>query len=308
MTHSIDSTIVDLGSGNDNVVTRRQLIEADLDSHAIQRRIGTVLQPFYRGVYILGAPTRRSLLRAALEATPSAVAADFTAAGLLDLPTKNVERIHLVAPHGVTRSFDDRFALRQTRHLPMSDLSIARNYASTGLPRTICDLAAVLSPGEIQHMIEWAIVERRMTKAEFQACVRSFGRKGRPGSTLIRQLDFALLSDEPFPGSALERMGKHLFVTPELTGFIMQFAPPWQQGPKGIVDFAWPHLRVIVELDGRRWHSVTRAQVNDRRRDRIANGHGWFVLRFGWQELTERPEDVLAELGSFLAQRRIAVA
>ena len=147
-----------------------------------------------------------------------------------------------------------------------------------------------------------------MTKAEFQACVRSFGRKGRPGSTLIRQLDFALLSDEPFPGSALERMGKHLFVTPELTGFIMQFAPPWQQGPKGIVDFAWPHLRVIVELDGRRWHSVTRAQVNDRRRDRIANGHGWFVLRFGWQELTERPEDVLAELGSFLAQRRIAVA
>ena len=74
----------------------------------------------------------------------------------------------------------------------------------------------------------------------------------------------------------------------------------YEDGFRGLVDVAWPAKKLIVELDGRRWHAVSEAQQNDRRRDRQANAHGWLVLRFGWEEIVERPTEVVAQLRTFL--------
>lgn len=66
---------------------------------------------------------------------------------------------------------------------------------------------------------------------------------------------------------------------------------------------AWPELRVLLELDGRRWHSTVQAQVDDRRRDRAAVARGWVTLRFGWQEIVHRPASVVDECRTVLAAR-----
>lgn len=60
---------------------------------------------------------------------------------------------------------------------------------------------------------------------------------------------------------------------------------------------------MVVELDGRRWHTTAQAQTEDRRRDRLATTHGWVTLRFGWAEVVHRPAAVVDECRAVLAAR-----
>ena len=59
-----------------------------------------------------------------------------------------------------------------------------------------------------------------------------------------------------------------------ITSLLRQFRPPWFDGVRGTVDFADPAARVILEVDGRSWHATSQAMADDRRRDRVAAGHG----------------------------------
>jgi very-short-patch-repair endonuclease len=88
----------------------------------------------------------------------------------------------------------------------------------------------------------------------------------------------------------------------------IQFCPPWYDGIRGIVDFALPELQLIVEADGRRWHAVTQAQEEDRRRDRRAARHGWTVLRFSGHEISHRKASLVDELCGLFAARRAELA
>ncbi len=98
----------------------------------------------------------------------------------------------------------------------------------------------------------------------------------------------------------LERKAFDLFRRSHLPKFEAHYRPPWYTGDAGIVDVAWPKRQLIVELDGRRWHSTSTALSNDRARDRRAAAAGWRVLRFGWQEITERPALVTREIAELI--------
>ena len=60
---------------------------------------------------------------------------------------------------------------------------------------------------------------------------------------------------------------------------------PWRQDLPNRVDFLLPDHRLIVEADGRRWHTRVANFDNDRLRDNVAlaNGHG--TMRFTWTHL-----------------------
>jgi very-short-patch-repair endonuclease len=62
------------------------------------------------------------------------------------------------------------------------------------------------------------------------------------------------------------------------------------------IDFAYPERRIAIELDGAAYHSGELAQRRDGRRENQLGALGWRVLRFGWEEVTRRPEYVLATL------------
>ena len=69
------------------------------------------------------------------------------------------------------------------------------------------------------------------------------------------------------------------------------------------VDFAWPEVRLCVELDGWTQHGTRAAFVRDRARDRALLGLGWMVLRFTWQDVVADRESVIAELMSCYESR-----
>lgn len=67
------------------------------------------------------------------------------------------------------------------------------------------------------------------------------------------------------------------------------------------VDFCWLALRVVVEVDGRRFHDPADSRNADRRRDHALVSSSWRVLRFSWAEIVHEPHYVLGVLRATLA-------
>ena len=60
------------------------------------------------------------------------------------------------------------------------------------------------------------------------------------------------------------------------------------------VDFVWRDARLIVEVDGYRYHRSPSAFETDRERDVRLTLAGWTVLRFTWAQVIQRPAWVAA--------------
>ena len=58
------------------------------------------------------------------------------------------------------------------------------------------------------------------------------------------------------------------------------------------VDFYWPHIGLIVEADGWRYHRIPGEQATDRRRDQVHTAAGMTTLRFAEQQIRDEPDDV----------------
>ena len=62
---------------------------------------------------------------------------------------------------------------------------------------------------------------------------------------------------------------------------------------KGRVDIWYPEQNLVVELDGRKWHSSRRELKRDKRYDNLLNVSGKRVLRLNWEDLTEERDYTL---------------
>jgi len=71
----------------------------------------------------------------------------------------------------------------------------------------------------------------------------------------------------------------------------------------GFVDRAWPGVKLIVEIDGRRWHAREVDMAKDRRRDRQAAAAGWQTLRILGEEVLDASVAVVDEIVAVYEQR-----
>jgi very-short-patch-repair endonuclease len=66
------------------------------------------------------------------------------------------------------------------------------------------------------------------------------------------------------------------------------------------VDCRWPEHRLIVELDGYRYHRSRHAFEQDREREREARARGDEFRRYTWRDVEEEPERMLSDLRRLL--------
>jgi very-short-patch-repair endonuclease len=71
-------------------------------------------------------------------------------------------------------------------------------------------------------------------------------------------------------------------------------------------DFLWPEYRLIVEVDGYRYHGHRYSFERDRRRDQKHKTAGYEVYRFTWRQLENEPLRVIAVIA--IAMGRAAAA
>jgi very-short-patch-repair endonuclease len=63
------------------------------------------------------------------------------------------------------------------------------------------------------------------------------------------------------------------------------------------VDFFWPAARLVVEIDGFRYHASRLSFEADRRRDADLAARGYRVVRVTWTQIERRSGELLFTLG-----------
>jgi very-short-patch-repair endonuclease len=281
--------LAQLAERQPGLVTAHQLGEFGLSRATIARwSQGGGLHRIYRGVYAVGhraLSLEARLAAALLYAGPSAMLSHVTAAWWWELWGSKPRHIHVSAS-------GRRPSLLEVRvHHPRTlEGTIHKGLLVTTIPRTLLDLASAVSLEELRKAV---------AEAEYRGLVRldaldDYAGRGRPGSALQR---VAL---------ARHRLARTLSVLEEKFLALCEAnqIPLPQVNAKVcglMVDAWWPEQNLIVELDGHAAHATPAAIERDRPRELRLRTAGQTVLRYTWQQITEQPAIVVADLLASLA-------
>lgn len=226
---------------------------------------------------------------------PGAMASHRAAARLWGLPGYARARPELLVPHG-SEQRSGAARVHVSRVLPAAHRAEVRGVPVTTAARTLFDLAGVDHLDRVEEALDQALVRKLCSLRQVNQVLFVLGRRGRAGTTGIRQLLADRGEGEVVPASVLERRFRRLVrasgEVPVPRFEVDLGAEDWI----GRVDCVWQEQRLVVELDGRRWHDGRRALERDRARDNRLVGGGWRVLRFTWDDLKHRPADVMTTI------------
>jgi very-short-patch-repair endonuclease len=65
-------------------------------------------------------------------------------------------------------------------------------------------------------------------------------------------------------------------------------------------DFAFERCQTILETNGRRWHDDPADYERDNEKWSVPGRHGYRMIFATWRKVTERPDQLLAELATTL--------
>ena len=293
----MEAAIAALAERQHGVVARVQLVRLGLGHKAIDSwlRMGR-LHLVHRGVYALG---RRRLtlegmwMAAVLAGGPGAVLSHRSAAMLWGFRRTDRALIEITAPAcGRGRAGIER----HRSALPPDEVTMHRGIPVTTVPRTLLDLAAVLSPRQLARALNEAEVLRLGDRLSLSAVVeRHPNRQGVPAIRALMESVDASVTRRELEKRFLEFIADFGLPRPETNAHI------YAGGRWFEVDCLWRSQRLVLELDGRATHATRAAFENDRLRDRILQVAGWRIVRITWRQLQDSPaamaEDLRALLG-----------
>lgn len=293
--------IIEQAARQGGYVTRDQLFSAGLSESSVDRRLRTgELTVVARSTYqVIPSSDHIDLIRGALLTLPDAVASHQSAAHLLHFPRlpKLVPTV-VVASH-TTHRFPG-VTVRRSDDLDKSHLTNVEGVRLTSIVRTTFDLAGILKFKEFDVMAEALILDGRMELRHFERITNELARRGKPGSRAARDFITIRLNGDP-RATLLERKGRSVIAEAGLPLPIPQYPIPWD--PDRRFDDAYPDATLAIEWDSRRWHEQRAAMAEDRKRDREAALHAWYVARFTWEDVTEHPDEVAATIAGLLEDR-----
>ena len=288
-----------------SLVTRAQAIRAGISTTTLQRCIDDgVLDVVHPTVYRpAGAPItwKQRCFAAVLAAGPGAALSHRSAAALWKL-CDDVEQVEITVPFprlprlkGVT--------VHRSRDVGRANLTRRKGIPVTNPLRTVVDLGAVA--GElVGDAVELGLIAGLFSVLALEAEVDRLSQKGRFGiGPLRRYLDDRALGDQR-PDGLLEPRMARLMRKYDLPPATFQYRVKDGQGRfVARVDFAYPELKIAIEVDG--WEKRAKPERMDAdhaRQARLA-GRGWVVVRFSWNQIVRRPAWVAAQLRSVLCAR-----
>jgi len=293
--------IAALAARQRGVVSRGQLLAAGLEGGAIKRRLRTGrLHPVHRGVYLAGHPTPMDGAReiaAILACGSGAVASHRSAAHLWQLLPypANSGPVDVTLP-GPKLGGRAGIRIHHVEALDQRDVRAIHGIPITTPARTLFDLAAVVSTGELERALAEAQVRRLVRRGDLVDQLERNG--GRRGVRVLRQA-LEVAGGPAATRSEAERRMLALLRAAELP-------PPRVNARVGRyeVDFLWSERRLVAEVDGYAYHANRRAFERDRERDAALAAAGYTVLRVTWRQLVSTPEALIARLAAALAARR----
>lgn len=275
-------------------VTRAQLVELGLAERRIDRWIeaGRLIR-VHAGVYAVGLAREDAVARAAaavLACGPGALLSHTSAAALWGLGPEWPRWPQVTLPSGDRRP--PGIQVHRCSTLARADRRRQRLIWVTSVARTILDIAPGLGERRLRRIVNDALVAdllRPSTLAELlDRCPK------HPGAKRLRP--FAD-DDEPtkseLEDSFAEFVKRHGLPVPR-TNFRVAGVER---------DIVYERERVIVELDGWRFHRSRASFEADRERDAVALAAGFVTVRLTWRRVHGVPAVEAARLREILAAR-----
>ncbi|HKY13547.1 MAG TPA: type IV toxin-antitoxin system AbiEi family antitoxin domain-containing protein [Microthrixaceae bacterium] len=179
---------------------------------------------------------------------------------------------------------------------------------TTTLARAVVDVTSIYSLGRLAYVLDQiTVVERRVTLGEIARTLRQVNRRGRQHIARLGMLLDERSPGEATPRSRLERRCDDLLATGPLPRPEREHPLPSSRGMPGLVDRCWPTAKLLLEIDGRRWHARERDMARDRARDREAARLGWLTVRVLDEEVGDCPGSVMEDLVEIYRERRAGV-
>jgi very-short-patch-repair endonuclease len=264
-----DRAIVELAGRQHGIVTTAQLAAAGIGRRAIARRVERGwLIPRFRGVYQVGPVAARygREMAAVLACGESAALSHHSAAAIWGFGRRD-EVVHV----SVTRDVRSREGVRVHRSLSLN--AVVHNGLPLTTPaRTLEDLARTLTSEELDRAKEQAHI-----------------------------LGLVMPGDERFPEFTRSEAERRLKALCRKAGLPIPRTNARVAGWE--VDAFWPAQRLVVEVDGYKYHRTRRAFERDRRKDAALTVAGYRVVRITWRRLRYEPIALGAQLGALLSVR-----
>ena len=176
------------------------------------------------------------------------------------------------------------------RDLHPADVIDRAHLAVTGIPFSVLETAAATGVA----ILDSALLRGRVSLRQLVAAQERY--PGRRGAGVSAQM---LASAASGARSEAERILLRLLRAADIGQWVASHPSCGY-----VIDVAFCAQMLAVEIDGFAFHSDARAFQDDRTRQNVLVAAGWTILRFTWQDLTERPQQVIAQIHAALANDR----
>ena len=303
-----DARLALLATRQAGAFTYLQATEIGFPHSTISRRIASgAWQRLHPGVYSAGGAhlsRQLELWAAVLAAGHGAVLSHESAAIAHGAERLPLHPITLTNPHGSHQRIEG-VVVHQ-----IDDLTSSHCTKWNGLPvstpaRAIVELGATQGAEVIGRVADDLVHERRTSYVAIASVLAAVARPGKPGIAKL-----AVVLDERSdgyvpPASELERS---LFAALDAGGLpppVRQLPLPGRDGIRGIADGGYLDALMVLEADGRRWHTRVEAARKDRERDARVVRAGWVPLRFVYEQIVGDPAGVCQAVAE-TRERRLA--
>jgi len=270
------------------VISRQQALDNGVSPREIRTRLETgAWTTVVGGVYSpsTALATWRRQLSAATLSRPESLVAGRSAAFLHGFQGVNKSRPEILVPHSVGNARSTITRIIRGRYYKQVASTSIEGFRCTSVAETILTLSLREPMALLSRYLDGELARGSVNIAEFSPILDRLAFARQPGLGSLRRVVGERADDEYQPPTTeLERLLYALLDHPELPSYVRQ-APISYPQLAATVDAYVPDWRVIVEADGRRWHTRKEDFEKDRQRDNAALAAGLVVIRFTWKML-----------------------
>jgi len=290
----LDAAIAERARQQLSLITYQQLDEIGC-TRAMRRtrvRNGVLVPAGHRVLRVAGAPCtwEQATLAAQLDVGPHGALSDMTAARLWGFSAVRSGAIELLVPvpHHPRPA---RGRVHRVDDLAADDLRERPPFRLTSPERTLVDIAGRCTPPHLEAILDQAARDGLLS---IESVAASLDRLRHPGRAGVRRLDAVLArpSVRQRADSWLERRLLDLIDAAGLPRPRTQVELERSDGLVARVDAFYDDARLVIEVDGHRTHSTRRQRQADAEREAALVAQGWRVIRFTYEDVTERPDYV----------------
>ena len=290
------------------MISARQLIEKGCSERTIRRMASEgALQTVLPGVFRSPSwPMGREQLMVAGCLRNSAAALAFTTAGQIHGLRKMFDdRVHLLVPHGSSPDLPGLVVHRCRKIDPEDIVPLGNGMRVTSVARTLFDVGGVIGHRRVVSALENAL-DRKLVNMDTmsEVTLRLFHRR-RPGSREIRS---ALLARSDWTSALQSDLEVRVLAAIRRAGLpmpVVQYELSFEDGHIVRFDFAWPHIRVALEVDHSFWHVGSEESRKDKQRDRKVATLNWQTLRITEDDVRVGLDGVMLDLAAVIRAAEI---